>query len=65
MQDIPWLTLFGDQGFGPATGIAFPICGDEDHPFPHGDLNEDCHVNLEDIDLLAANWMQCTDLECD
>lgn len=65
MQDIPWLSLFGDQGFGPATGIAFPICGDEDHPFPHGDLSEDCRVNLEDIDLMAANWLQCTAPECD
>ncbi len=26
-----------------------------------GDANEDCHVNLEDFAIFAANWLQCND----
>mgnify|MGYP003779543977 CR=1 FL=1 len=26
-----------------------------------GDLNEDCHVNLEDFAVFAANWALCND----
>ena len=41
------------------------VCGDSTHPYPVGDLNHDCRVNLFDMSLLAEHWCQCTDPECD
>lgn len=38
-----------------------PRCGDLDHPYPPGDANQDCYVNLEDLSLMALNWLTCTD----
>lgn len=38
-------------------------CGDTNHPYPAGDLNLDCNVNLKDISEIAANWLECTDPE--
>ncbi len=38
-----------------------PRCGDLDHPYPPGDANKDCYVNLPDLALMAANWLTCTD----
>ena len=35
-------------------------CGDENHPYPTGDLNEDCIVNIEDFAILANNWLTQT-----
>jgi len=32
-------------------------CGDYKHPFPDGDLSEDCKVNLEDFGLFAGYWL--------
>jgi hypothetical protein len=37
-----------------------PRCGDLDHPYPPGDANKDCTVNLADLALMAANWLSCT-----
>ncbi|MBN1125337.1 MAG: hypothetical protein JXA82_10040, partial [Sedimentisphaerales bacterium] len=37
-----------------------PRCGDLDHPYPPGDANKDCYVNLQDLALMAQNWMTCT-----
>lgn len=37
-------------------------CGDWKHPFPEGDLNGDCKVNLHDLNLLALRWDQSTPL---
>jgi hypothetical protein len=34
-----------------------PICGDDEHPYPVGDLTEDCVVNFEDFAMLADNWL--------
>jgi len=39
-------------------------CGDYKHPYPPGDVNEDCRVDLADLAVLAANWLACT-WECD
>jgi hypothetical protein len=36
--------------------------------FYQADLNEDCYVNLEDFQIIAAQWLECThpaDLDCD
>jgi hypothetical protein len=36
-------------------------CGDY-ATFPlAGDLNEDCEFNILDLDVLANNWLACTD----
>jgi len=32
-------------------------CGDPNHPYPFGDLNQDCKVNMLDFVILAADWM--------
>ena len=39
-------------------------CGDQDHQYPTGDLNEDCHVDLSDFGILAPHWLECTDPDC-
>ena len=35
-------------------------CGDWKHPFPAGDLTNDCRVDLEDFSILAESWLVCT-----
>jgi hypothetical protein len=44
--------------------IPIPACGDQAHPYPHGDINLDCHVDMLDLGLLAENWLICTDENC-
>ncbi len=33
-------------------------CGDPNHPYPVGDLNQDCRVDLLDLAILASHWME-------
>lgn len=40
-------------------------CGDENHPILEGDINRDCRINIDDLALLAVNWLVCTAPECD
>ncbi|MBI9018868.1 MAG: hypothetical protein JEZ07_16580 [Phycisphaerae bacterium] len=35
-------------------------CGDKNHPYPTGDINKDCIVNIEDFAILANNWLEQT-----
>ena len=35
-------------------------CGDYRHPFPRGDINEDCRVDFADLAVLAEHWLECT-----
>ena len=35
-------------------------CGDWKHPFPAGDINKDCRVNLQDFSILAGSWLECS-----
>ena len=43
----------------------WPIgCGDPDHPYPDGDVNNDCIVDLEDVTLMGDHWLECTDPNC-
>lgn len=35
-----------------------PRCGDPNHPYPIGDLNHDCRVNLLDLAILASHWLE-------
>ncbi|MBN1436243.1 MAG: S8 family serine peptidase [Sedimentisphaerales bacterium] len=39
------------------------LCGDHLHPYPTGDLNQDCHVSEIDLAMLAAEWLNdgCAD----
>lgn len=34
-------------------------CGDPTHPYPVGDINKDCRVDMADFALLAGSWMDC------
>ena len=46
--------------FGPIE-IITAACGDENHPYPNGDLNKDCNVNIDDIDIFVQYWLNsCT-----
>jgi len=36
----------------------FILCGDINHPYPIGDLNQDCIVNILDIALVAEHWLE-------
>ncbi|MFA6187574.1 MAG: hypothetical protein WC770_10260 [Phycisphaerae bacterium] len=35
-------------------------CGDYKHPFPIGDLDKNCRVDLVDLAMLTENWLYCT-----
>jgi hypothetical protein len=38
-------------------------CGDSNHPWPNGDINRDCSVDFEDIQILAEEWLdECNPL---
>ncbi len=37
-------------------------CGDYRHPYPAGDLNGDCRVNLHDFVIIAADWVDISDV---
>jgi hypothetical protein len=55
---------------GPSLGKSFGIeghvisaipgafCGDPNHPYPVGDLNQDCRVDLLDLAILASHWLE-------
>jgi len=32
-------------------------CGDDSHPYPGGDLSQDCHVNMIDMEILSTGWL--------
>jgi hypothetical protein len=40
--------------------MAEPYCGDPNHPYPLGDLNCDCYVNLLDLEIIASHWLEYT-----
>jgi hypothetical protein len=44
---------------------SYAICGDPNHPYPVGDLNYDCKVDLRDLAIFAFHWLECTAPECD
>ncbi len=55
----PWWTYPG-QISGPAVGIAFPVCGDENHEYPLGDFNQDCRVDVDDLNFFIQHWLEDT-----
>jgi len=44
--------------------LSAPTCGDAEHPYPAVDLNKDCRVDLADLAVLLAHWLECTAPEC-
>jgi len=44
---------------------SMPRCGDPNHPYPVGDLNHDCRVDLLDLAVLASHWLECSAPEVD
>lgn len=55
---------FGIYGNANMVLVADPVpdgvCGDGLHPYPPGDLTRDCRVNLDDLAIIASNWLACT-----
>lgn len=35
-------------------------CGDYKHPYPVGDLNKDCRVDMADFAIFSGHWLECT-----
>ncbi|MFH1614256.1 MAG: hypothetical protein ABIG61_04120 [Planctomycetota bacterium] len=33
-------------------------CGDSEHPYPNGDLSQDCNVNFDDLEMFAHGWLE-------
>ena len=33
------------------------VCGDTAHPYPVGDVNQDCHVSIDDLAMLSSYWL--------
>jgi hypothetical protein len=60
---IQYVRIEDDSGGG--TGITTEIdaiadvscCGDYKHPYPAGDLSEDCRVDFVDFAILAQDWL--------
>jgi Tol biopolymer transport system component len=48
----------GDLDIWQAEIFWEPTCGDQDHPYPTGDLNQDCRVDYLDLALLCECWLQ-------
>jgi len=37
-----------------------PMCGDQDHPYPVGDIDGNCTVDIDDLAILADYWLERT-----
>jgi len=35
-----------------------PTCGDVNHPYPSGDLDYNCYVNMYDCGILSTHWLE-------
>ena len=55
---------YGGFDIWQAPILAAPVCGDAEHPYPAVDLNKDCRVDLADLAVLLAHWLECTAPEC-
>lgn len=68
----PWIQYVRFEGGDEIYGLGgevdavadVAVCGDPTHPFPPGDINHDCRVDLEDFAVLSENWLECT-YHCD
>jgi len=39
-------------------------CGSAGYPYPPGDANHDCRVNLLDVAIVGLHWLECTRPDC-
>jgi hypothetical protein len=62
--DYPEVVDMGAYEVSEASGYE-GVCGDVRHPYPIGDLNLDCKVDLTDMALLTRHWLECTKPVCD
>jgi hypothetical protein len=65
-----YFTSSGHGGYGwydiwEVPIFSVPTCGDSEHPYPPLDLNKDCRVDLADLALFLAHWLECTAPECE
>lgn len=37
---------------------AMSFCGDMNHPYPVGDLDQDCRVDLADLAIFCSHWLE-------
>jgi hypothetical protein len=62
---IQYVRIDDDANSGVTTEIDaiadVSCCGDYKHPYPAGDLNEDCRVNFFDFAILAQDWLAESD----
>ncbi len=57
---IQYVKVTSDE-FGEVDGFSdVACCGDYQHPYPTGDINKDCRVDMFDLALIAGNWLLCT-----
>ena len=40
--------------------ISTRACGDDCHPYPPKDYNQNCYVDLPDLAIFMADWLDCT-----
>jgi len=65
MEWIQYVRIEGAGGSPEVDAVSdVSACGDYKHPYPVGDINKDCRVNIADFALLAANWLECS-WECE
>jgi len=49
------------EEFGEVDAFAdVACCGDYKHPYPVGDINKDCRVDMTDFAMMAGHWLDCT-----
>lgn len=57
---IQYIKVTSDE-FGEVDAFADVAgCGDYRHPYPVGDINKDCRVNMIDFAMMAEHWLDCT-----
>jgi Tol biopolymer transport system component len=49
---------YGDWDLWQVSINPKPTCGDEDHPYPIGDLNQDCRVDWFDVAIIFSHWLE-------
>jgi len=61
---IQYVRIEDDPGSSAAAEIDavadVGCCGDYKHPYPTGDINRDCSVDMIDFAIMAENWLDCT-----
>jgi len=63
MEWIEYVRIEGDANYTPEIDSVADVasCGDYKHPFPDGDINEDCRVDFVDFAILAQDWLAGSD----